>query len=138
MKLTRLKTIAVGAAAALAVVAVPAPAHAIVIFSGPGAFATGYTTPVVVAPQGGPLEYVNGDIQPHNVIAFEDFLPKKVAKKTEWCKGYEKKECPIFWSKTVTLGATATVQGLENTESGEQYTFFCSVHPGMKGTLVIQ
>jgi plastocyanin len=120
----------------LLVIAVAAPAHAVVVFAGPGGFAAGYATPVVVAPVGGPLEFVNGDIQPHNVIATDHFLAKKTAKKTEWCKGYPKKKCPLFWSVTVGLGGTAEVLGLENTESGQQYPFFCSLHPGMTGTLV--
>lgn len=137
MKTRKVKILAV-AVCSLALMAMAGPANAVVVFSGPGSFAAGYTTPVVVAPVGGPLTYVNGDAQPHNVIAFEDFLSKKVAKKTPWCKGYAKGECPIFWSKTVTLGGQTPVEGLENTESGAQYVFFCSIHPGMKGTLVTQ
>lgn len=133
-RLQRLLT--VGAIASLIVVATPAPADAIVVFSGPGGFIVGYTPPVAVTPVGGPLEYINGDIQPHNVIAYEDFLPKKAAKKTPWCKGYGPTKCPIFWSRTVPLGGTTTVEGLDNLTSGSQYVFFCSVHPGMKGTLV--
>ena len=124
-------------AASLAVVAIPSPANAAVIFSGPGAFAAGFTPPVGVTTVGGPLQYVNGDIQPHNVIAFEDFLSKKAAKKAPWCKGYGKGKCPIFWSETITAGEVTEVLGLENTESGGQYAFFCSIHPGMKGTLAV-
>jgi plastocyanin len=116
-------------------VAVATPANAVVVAAGPGGFAAGYATPVAVAPVGGPLIFVNGDIQPHNVVAFEDVLPKKVAKKTEWCKGYPKTKCPLFWSETAATGGTAEVQGLENAESGQSYVFFCSIHPAMKGTL---
>lgn len=122
---------------ALVLVAMVAPsANAVVVLAGPGGFAAGYATPATIAPVGGPLAFVNGDIQPHNVIAYEDFLPKKTAKKTPWCKNYPAKKCPIFWSKTAALGGTAMVEGLENTETGGQYRFFCSIHPGMKGTLI--
>ena len=32
--------------------------------------------------------------------------------------------------------AVAVVDGLENLESGRTYGFYCSLHPGMRGTLV--
>lgn len=112
------------------------PAQASVVVAGPGGFAAGYATPVIVAPAGGPLTFVNGDIPPHNVIAAEDFLKKKVAKKTDWCKDYPRKKCPIFWSETIAIGQTTEVLGLENTEPGEEYLFFCSLHTNMQGTLV--
>ena len=128
---------------------IPAPANAAVVAAGPGASSTTYVTPVAVAPVGGPLEFVNGDIAPHNVIAMEDVLSQKDAKKASWCDGYKVvkkkkngkkkvryKNCPLFWSETVGLGGTAEVLGLENLESGEQYAFFCSIHPGMQGTLI--
>lgn len=133
---SKMRLAAVLAGAGLVVGAIAAPAGAVIAVAGPGGFAAGFATPVTAAPVGGPLTFVNGDIQPHNVIAFEDFLPKKVAKKTPWCKNYSLKKCPIFWSSTAALGETAEVLGLENTESGAQYVFFCSIHPAMKGTLV--
>ena len=137
MKKSRFKVMVLtGACASLMIVGTSNQADAAVVAAGPGGFAAGFATPVAVAPVGGPLTFVNGDIQPHNVIATSDFLPKKVAKKTEWCKNYGKTKCPIFWSATVGLGGQAPVLGLENIESGAQYEFFCSVHPGMKGTLV--
>jgi plastocyanin len=79
---------------------------------------------------------VNGDIQPHNVIANEDFFSKKDAKKVEWCKSYPKTKCPVFWSDTVAVGESTPVLGIENLVSGQQYSFFCSIHPGMTGTLI--
>jgi plastocyanin len=36
-----------------------------------------------------------------------------------------------------SLGETVPVQGLKNLESGSTYTFFCTLHPGMKGTPVV-
>jgi plastocyanin len=125
-----------GAVASLMIVGTSNQADAAVVAAGPGGFAAGFLTPVSVAPVGGPLTFANADIQPHNVIATADFLDKKTAKKTAWCKGYAKTKCPLFWSATVGTGGQTPVLGLENIESGKQYAFFCSIHPGMKGTLV--
>ena len=107
------------------------------VVAGPGAFQAGYATPVVVAPKAAPLTFVNGDIQSHNVVALDKFLPKKTAKKTAWCKGYGATKCPVFWSKTGPLGGNTAVEGLAKLKAG-QYAFFCTIHPGMKGTLVVQ
>lgn len=137
MKRSKFKVIVLtGAAASVMLVGTSNHADAAAVAAAPGGFAAGFATPVTAAPVGGPLTFVNGDIQPHNVIATQDFLSKADAKKTEWCKGYSKTKCPIFWSATITVGQQTPVLGLENIESGQQYEFFCSVHPGMKGTLV--
>ncbi|MEA2451351.1 MAG: hypothetical protein QOG04_61 [Actinomycetota bacterium] len=125
-----------GAVVSLMIVGTSNQANAAVIAAGPGSFAAGFLTPVSVGTAAAPLTFVNGDIQPHNVIASADFLPKATAKKTAWCKGYAKTKCPVFWSATVATGGSTAVLGLENLESGKQYAFFCSIHPGMKGTLV--
>ncbi|MGH2729256.1 MAG: cupredoxin domain-containing protein [Actinomycetota bacterium] len=116
--------------------ATAAPAHAVVAAAGPGAYVAGWATPVVVAQSGGDVTVVNDDVAPHNLVASEDYLPAKVAKKTAWCSAFKKKSCPLFWSETITIGETTQVQGLENIATG-QYEFFCSIHPGMTGTLVI-
>ncbi len=134
---SRIKVAAVaGAIASLVVTAFGSPASAAVAVAAPGSFAAGFATPVVIAPAATGVTFVNGDIQPHNVIANEDFLSKKDAKKFPWCKYYPKGECPIFWSDTVGQGGTAEVLGLENLTSGSQYSFFCSTHPAMTGTLI--
>lgn len=128
----------------------PTPAQAVVVAAGPGASSTTYATPVAVAPVGGPLQFVNSDIAPHNVVALEDFLPQKKAKKADWCDNYKvvkkkkngKKKvryrrCPVFWSETVGAGGVTEVLGLEHLQSGEQYVFYCTIHPRMQGTLVV-
>jgi plastocyanin len=125
-----------GVLASLFITSTAAPAKAVVAVAGPGGFAAGFATPVVLAPTAIGVTFVNGDIQPHNVIATADFFPKKEAKKVEWCKSYAKTKCPVFWSDTVAVGESTPVLGIDNLVSGQQYAFFCSIHPGMKGTLV--
>ena len=121
---------------AVLVAAVPlSPAHAVVAAAPPGAAGAGYATENVVTAAGGAIEFVNLDIDVHNFTAYEEYLPKKAAKSTPWCGSYRKTKCPVFWSETIGPGQTQ-VQGLDQIEPGT-YTFFCSVHPAMKGTLQV-
>ncbi len=126
--------------AVLALVAFPlaiaSPAGAVAAVAVPGSFASTYATPVVVTNVGGPLTFVNGDVAAHDVTALEHFLPKKT--KESWCKEFPKGKCPLFWSETIDGGQTTNVQGLANLQSGQQYRFFCSVHPAMTGTLIVR
>jgi spore coat protein A len=117
-------------------IATAAPAHAVVAAAGPGGYVAGWATPVVVVQSGGDLTVVNGDVAPHNFVASENYLPPKTARKTFWCSAFKKKTCPLFWSETITIGETTSVQGLEAIAPG-QFPFFCSIHPGMAGTLVV-
>ena len=122
----------VGALAA----AVPlSSAQAVVAAAPPGAAGSGYATQTVVTATGGVVEFVNLDLDAHNLIAYQEYLPKKEAKTQPWCSGYKKTKCPLFWSETIGPGETQ-VQGLEDIEPGD-YAFFCSVHPSMKGTLQV-
>ena len=83
------------------------------------------------------MTLINGDAAPHNFIASDDFIPKKKAKKVEWCANYEKGKCPLFWSETIAAGEQTDVLGLERVESGKQYAFVCTLHAAMRGTLVV-
>ncbi len=126
-------------AAVVLVAAAASPAHAAaVVVTGPGGFVAGYAPPVVVIAPGEPITYANADIAPHNFVAYEAYMNKKQAKKAPWCSGYDRGKCPLFWSQTITAGQSTEVLGLENVRSGKQYTFYCSIHPGMKGTLVVR
>ena len=116
----------------------PSQAQAAVAVTGPGGFAAGYLPPIVVVAPGEGITYANADIAPHNFIAQDSFMTKKQAKKGKWCSGYDKGRCPLFWSATISLGNTTEVLGLENLKSGESYAFYCSLHPGMKGTLIVR
>jgi hypothetical protein len=85
------------------------------VLSGPGAASTGYATPAVLMPKGGTLSYANIDVVQHDVVADDG----------------------SFRSKLIGLAETAPVEGVEKLAVGS-YGFFCSVHPGMRGTLVVQ
>lgn len=92
-----------------------------VILSTAGDAVKGYTTPVMVASRSGSLTYVNGDAAPHDVVAT---APGPVNGR-------------LFGTKLIGLGQTAVVEGLENTVAGQSYTFICTIHGAMRGTLQI-
>src|SRR5688572_25641965 len=84
---------------------VASPANAVVVAAVPGSFQATYGTPVVVTPTAAPLTFVNGDIQPHDVVAKDNFTSQKDAKAAPWCSNFKTKKgkktiynCPIFWS----------------------------------------
>lgn len=133
-----MRNVILGALTSLSLLAFTIPAQAAVAATGPAAFVAGFATPVVVIAEGEGITYVNADIARHNFIADGVYLRKKAAKKTEWCSAYEKGKCPLFWSDTITAGETTEVRGLERVSAGTQYPFFCSVHPNMKGTLIVR
>lgn len=134
----RLPRVFVAAASAAFVLGASAPAHAAVAAAVPGSFAAGFATPVVVTAPGEAITFANADPAPHNFVADGVYLSKKDAKKTRWCSAFTAKTCPLFWSPTIAAGETTEVEGVERLEAGQQYPFFCSVHPGMKGTLVVR
>lgn len=107
------------------------------IVSGAAAQFYGYATPVMTVESGGELSYANFDIVQHDVV--QDVTTDGVVnkKKNKWCKSFDKGECPLFWSARAGLGDTVSVKGLRNLKSGQIYTFFCTLHPGMKGKLVV-
>ena len=115
-----------------------APAGAAVAAAGPGGFAAGYLTPAVVVEKGEAITFFNGDVPQHDFVASDAFVPKKAARKTKWCSGYRKGKCPLFWSARIGAGQTTEVLGLKRLKSGKQYAYFCTLHPNMKGTLVVR
>lgn len=108
-----------------------------VIVSGAVGQFYGYLTPAMVVQRSGELTYANFDIVQHDVV--QDVKVDGVfnRKKDKWCKGFGKTECPLFWSARAGLGDTVPVQGLKNLKAGEIYSFFCTLHPGMKGKLAV-
>jgi polyvinyl alcohol dehydrogenase (cytochrome) len=95
----------------------PGPA----IVAGPGASATTYATPVMVTTVGGSVSVASSDLPQHDVVAVDKAVDGT----------------PLFRSPLVGLGQVAPVAGLDRVVSGHSYEFFCSIHPGMRGTLVV-
>ena len=92
------------------------PSVGTTIATGPGGASYGYLTPAMVTQVGGPVNYTNGDIVRHDVVANDG----------------------TFRSALAGTGETVPVNGLDNVESGKTYGFFCSLHPGMKGQLIVR
>jgi plastocyanin len=91
------------------------------IVAGPGAQYSTYATPVMVTRVGGPLSFVNNDLPQHDVTAAD--------------RGPDGR--PLFQSKLIGIGEVAPVEGLSRLQPGHTYGFYCSIHPGMQGTLVV-
>jgi len=110
-----MRTSALAAAALLA--ATLAPAHAadgVVTAAG-----NRFLNADVTISQGSRLTFLNADLAPHNVVA-------EAANKNG----------PLFASATATTGQTADVKGTESLKPST-YTFLCSLHPSMRGTLTV-
>lgn len=122
----------------LLVIGVAGPAGAAVVATAPGGFLAGFVPPVVVIEEGESITYANADIAPHDFVADGHFLPKKAARKVKWCSGFDAGKCPLFWSPKIGSGESTQVEGLQRLRSGKQYNFLCTVHPNMKGTLVVR
>lgn len=126
------------AAAATLVMAIVTPASAAEVATAPGGFIAGFVPPVVVIAEGEAINYTNADLAQHNFVADDAFLPKKAAKKAKWCSGFDRGKCPLFWSPTIGIGEATEVLGLERLAAGDQFGFLCTLHPNMKGTLVVR
>ena len=152
-------------ATSFAVVAMVGPARAVdsAIVAGPEAQLANYVTQVTVYQRGGTLMFINADIASHDVRADGVFYPVECPKTPgkcpkatpAWCmppnpnQPYTREfgsrnrlpfaagQCPLFWTPLIHIGQTVKVQGLAHAQSGKQYTFVCSIHPGMKGTLIV-
>lgn len=126
------------AAAAAALALIPSgAARAAPAAAAPGGFAAGFATPVVIIAQGEGVTFHNFDIAPHDFVAQDAFLSKKAARRAKWCSGFDGK-CPLFWSPKIGVGESTEVLGLKAVRSGKSYAFYCTVHPNMKGTLVVR
>ncbi len=108
------------------------------VTTGPGSQFYGYTAPVVVTEKGGSVTYVNLDVVRHDFV--QDVAVDGVAgpSKKPWCKTYRKGKCPVFWTPSIGLSQETDVLGLESVKPGKSYSFLCTLHPGMKGTLVVR
>jgi plastocyanin len=126
-------SLAVAVATWLIASALPSTAAVTVILATTGdRTVNSYTTPVVIAPVGGPLTFVNGDVQPHNVVSDQTGPGTQ-----PWCGFFPSGACPVFWSPFPQAGlGQAAVQGTENLVAGTVYSFHCFIHTNMTGTLI--
>lgn len=108
------------------------------VVTGPTAKYYGYLTPVVVIAKGGAVTYTNLDLERHNVVQDVNADGVHGSSKAKWCSQFPKGKCPIFYSPLIGLGQSTAVQGLKYVAPGQVYTFYCTLHPGMKGKLVVQ
>lgn len=106
--------------------------------AGPQAQLYGYLTPALVLSKSlGRVVYTNLDVVRHDVV--QDVRTDGVASngKDPWCKQFATGKCPVFWTPLLGLGESTDLRGLSNTVSGKSYSFYCSLHPGMRGTLAV-
>lgn len=87
------------------------------------------------------LTLVNTDTARHDIVARDDRRPNGSA---PWCDEFEDPEdpaaenCPLFWSPLIPGGGSTTpIIGLQDTVEGRDYTFYCSIHPAMVGTIKV-
>jgi polyvinyl alcohol dehydrogenase (cytochrome) len=99
----------------------PAPTGPAIV-AGPGAASAGYLTPTMVTQKGGPLQFINLDVVQHDVVADRTGPDGQ----------------PLFRTPLIGTGQSAAVEGLDRVEAGQSYPFFCSLHPGMRGTLSVR
>ena len=110
--------------------ALPSRAEGTAIVAVPGSFAATYATPVVVAVKGGSLVFVNGDLPVHDVVSDQTRAPGTAP----WCPAGGPR-CPLFYADGISLGGVTEVRGFHDIPTG-LYTFRCTPHPWMEGTLV--
>ena len=107
------------------------------VVSGPTAKYYGYLTPVVVISRGGSITYTNMDIERHDVVQDVASDGAHGSSRRSWCGLFPRGRCPIFYSRLIGLGQSEAVRGLRYVKPGHVYTFYCTLHPGMKGHLVV-
>ena len=123
-----------GLAIAFALALAPLPSRATVaIVAGPGSYAVTYTTPVMVWSHDGgtTLQFVNADLQAHDVVSDETRAPGS----NQWCPAGGGR-CPLFFSDEIGIARVTEVKGLADVAPGV-YTFYCSPHSWMVGALVV-
>lgn len=101
----------------------------------PGSVGTsgGYTPSFVVADVAGTLVLTNTDLRSHDLVSHE-LGPTD----NPWCQDFVGHHfCPLFASPMAPpLGGQVVVDGTDQLVPGTTYSFFCSIHDWMEGTLV--
>ena len=99
--------------------AAPGDVGGAIVVSAGGA-TVGYTTKVAVEPQGTPLTFYDLDELAHTVTAVDR----------------DQDGAPLFDGSALP-GGTSVIKGVDKLRAGS-YQFFCSFHPNMTGTLLVQ
>lgn len=106
----------------------------------------GYATPTIQISKGDRIVYTNLDIDRHNIVQDVAADGKGGKPNVHWCKDDHGDDhhhdhsagCPVFWSPLIGSQQTVEVEGLDRVKRGETYTFFCTLHHSMKGTLTVR
>jgi plastocyanin len=129
----RPRTLLLAATAGAAVLALPASAQplpdgAVNVVAGPQGSATNYVTTQVVATAGTLVGFANLDTTTHDVTsrATRTIVVKK-----------KKRVVPLFHAPITASGGVTAIPGTDGLKPGT-YDFYCSLHPGMTGTLTVQ
>lgn len=108
----------------------------------------GYGTPAITIGRGDEITFTNLDSTQHDFV--QDVSSDGTGGKSNvpWCSKSSKSddghehhhggECPLFWTPLAGTQENVKVQGLDRVKPGETYTFFCTVHHSMKGTLIVR
>lgn len=92
----------------------------------------GYLNSVFVVDVAGTLTFTNADITAHDLVSTEDGPADN-----PWCARFVgHHDCPLFASPLIGLGKQGVVEGTDQLVPGTTYTFYCSIHHWMTGTLV--
>ena len=111
--------------------AAPLPTPALAV-AGPEAAVVGFLSPEVIAVQGQAVQFLNADTVGHTITSVAS-RPVRI----KYGKKYYTMRVPLFDSGSVGSFALGVVKGANTLKPGS-YPFYCSVHTGMKGTLVVE
>jgi spore coat protein A len=109
----------------------PLPTPALAVAPPEGAV-VGFASPQVLALQGQSLSLLNIDTVAHTLTSVAS-KPKRV----KYGKTYFTIRVPLFDSGSIAGATLGDVKGVAGLKPGS-YGFYCSMHTGMKGTLVVQ
>lgn len=118
-------------ASSVAATAAPAPVPSLAVAPPQGAV-VGFALPEAVVLQGQALSFLNADVVAHTLTSVAT-KPKRI----KYGKKYFTIRVPLFDSGSVSSLGNADVKGVTGLKPGS-YAFYCSMHTGMKGTLVVQ